>query len=180
MVRMYGHGVFNVWYACPYCGYRSWARAYGVGEGFDTGIQNTASAAVAQQQANVMAEHAASRAVLGSPCPRCGQHHPDVVRWAASADARERRRVTAKRTARTLRWVAIGAGVACVLAAAARMLGEAIVLGLLAATFEVVQRVTVAGAAPVQHRWVLYPRTAPGVTFLTGPDDPAPDAPEGA
>lgn len=175
---MYSQGVFNVWFACPYCGYQSWARAYGVGEGIDTGIKSSASASVAQFQAGVMAEHAASRAVLGSPCPRCGQHHPDVVRWAAHADAQEKKRGMTRAQARVLRGVAIGAGALAVLCVAARMLGEGVLLSLIGAGCFVMHRVLLASSEPIHARWRLYERTAPGVTFVTGPDAPPPaDAP---
>jgi hypothetical protein len=178
-VKMYSQGVFNVWFVCPYCGYESWARAYGVGEGMDTGIKKSASASAAQFQANVMAEHAASRAVLGSPCPRCAQHHPDVVRWAAHADRLERRRAFDRKTARTLRVVAIAAGVGFVLCIATRALAEGALLALVAIACLVVYRVLLVSSGSTHARWVLYKKTAPGVTFLTPlvSSDQAPEPP---
>ena len=164
---MHSQGVFDVWFACPHCGFESWARAYGVGSGFDTGVQKTASAANALVQANVMAEHAAMRAVHGSPCPRCAKHHPEVVRWAENA-IRERKKHEATRSiARALAWTSIACGVGgIVLAVVGRLeLVELLTLGLVAAAPFAIGRAMLALLKPIRTEWVLYPRTAPGVTF---------------
>jgi hypothetical protein len=172
---MYSQGVFDVWYECPHCGYRSWARAYGVGEGMDTGIQKSASAKVALDQAHVMAEHAASRAVHGSPCPKCGQHHPDIVRWAMLADREQTKRIQMRKMARILRVVGLSASVLFVVCfATMRMpLENWILLVLTAGGSLLASRILFASSEPIHNRWMLYKRTAPGVTFLPGAEDPA-------
>lgn len=166
-VTMHSQGVFDVWFACPHCGFESWARAYGVGSGFDTGVQKTASAANALVQANVMAEHAAMRAVHGSPCPRCAKHHPEVVKWAENAIRERKRREATRATARVLVWtsvvVGIGATVLGLIGAIDRI--EAIALLFVGAAPYGIARVMLAMMGPVHVEWILYPKTAPGVTF---------------
>ena len=165
---MFSQGVFDIWFVCPYCHYESWARAYGVGEGFDTGPKKTASATHAMLQANVMAEHAAMRAVHGSPCPRCGQHHPEVVRWAAHAAREKKRQVLTRTTARTIFRLGIVMGVVfCVMLVARFHVLDLIALALIAATLLVVGRALLASVRPLRTQGVLYERTAPGVTFRT-------------
>ena len=81
-VNVHAEGVYDVRFECARCKYAAWARAHGKGEGSDTALVVRASDRAAAMNADVAARRDAERLVYASPCPRCGKHNPQVVKWA--------------------------------------------------------------------------------------------------
>ena len=89
-VRVTTADVFELETSCSLCGHRAWARVHGEGRGDDLGIRPDLERA--QYFAAAAARHDALQKVRGCPCPSCGGHDPQTVRWAQLADQRAARR----------------------------------------------------------------------------------------
>ena len=89
-VRVSTSDMFELETSCSLCGHRAWARVHGEGRGDDVGIRPDRHRA--QYFAAAAARNDALQKVRGCPCPSCGGHDPQTVRWAQLADERAARR----------------------------------------------------------------------------------------
>lgn len=170
-VKIHSDGVFDISFVCPHCSYAGWARAYGEAVGTDTGLYGTASIAHAMYNADLLAQQAAMRAVLGSPCPKCNKHHPQIEEWADNAARENAKREGHRGFAIMLSAIGIVLGILTIAITYAFDTPNLFAFGaMVSATVFFLGPSLWLASRPLKDAWKLHDRAPDGVQFLS--EDP--------